>query len=100
MQELANETWLYLRANPILHLGMGLLAGFAGCKTVMLAWRSNIIFFIVVGLIGLFLGQLALTAYAKEYIGSVPQFRILFDLLAAYLGAFVIAGLIHFVKPL
>lgn len=99
MQELAHEVWLYLRANPILYAGIGLIAGFAGCKTVMLAWRSNVIFFLIIGLIGLFLSQLVLHVYGKEYLATLPQFRILFDLLAAYLGAFAIAALVHFVKP-
>ena len=100
MQELAGDVWIYLRGNPILFVGIGLLAGSAACKTVMLAWRSNVLFFLLIGLAGLFLGQLALNAYGKQYVETLPQFRIFFDLLAAYIAAFAIAALIHFVKPL
>jgi hypothetical protein len=34
-----------------------------------------------------------------QYVENVIQLRLLFDLIAAYLGAFFIAALIHFVKP-
>ena len=52
------------------------------------------------GLIGLLLSQLVLTSFGKEYLEKLPQFRVLFDLLAAYIGSFVIAAIIHFVKPI
>jgi hypothetical protein len=31
---------------------------------------------------------------------QLPEFRVLFDFLAAYVGSFVVAAVIHFVKPL
>jgi len=100
VQEAVNDIWISLRANPIIYLVIALVAGIGACKTVMLAWRLNLIFFLVIGLVGLFLGQLLLITYGKPYIEPLPQFRLLFDLLAAYLGSFVVASLIYFIKPL
>jgi len=34
-----------------------------------------------------------------EYLENIPEFRILIDLIVAYLGSFFIAAIIHFVKP-
>jgi uncharacterized membrane protein YeaQ/YmgE (transglycosylase-associated protein family) len=100
LQEIATEVFTYLRTNPVLYLGTALVAGFAACKTVAFGWRSSILFFSLMGLIGLLLSQLVLTSFGKEYLEKLPQFRVLFDLLAAYIGSFVIAAIIHFVKPI
>jgi len=35
----------------------------------------------------------------QEYLEKLPQFRLLFDFLAAYAGVFIIAAIIHFIKP-
>jgi hypothetical protein len=34
------------------------------------------------------------------YLEKLPEFRFLFDFVAAYVGAFVVAAIIHFIKPL
>ena len=96
---MAREVVANLRQNLILSLGIGLIAGFLACKTVAFDWRSNVIFSVVIGLIGLFLSQLVLLSFAKPYLELLPQFRLLFDLIAAYLAAFVLAAIIHFIKP-
>jgi hypothetical protein len=50
---------------------------------------------------GLFLSQLAfLFSGLQDYIEGISEFRLLFDLIAAYFASFLIAALIHFVRPL
>lgn len=58
------------------------------------------LFFLVIGLLGLFLGEFMLI-YSKivEYLESLAQLRILVDLIVAYLGSFLITAIVHFVKP-
>ena len=31
---------------------------------------------------------------------KLPEFRVLFDFLAAYVGSFIVAAIIHFIKPM
>ena len=99
MAQLTQEVFAYLQTNPVVFLGIALIAGFAGCKTVAYSWRANLFFFFLVGLVGLFLSQLVIVSYLKEYVAQLPQFRMLFDLIAAYIGSFIVAAIIHFIKP-
>jgi hypothetical protein len=49
---------------------------------------------------GLFLSQFVILFFGLHgYLESLPQFRILFDFVAAYVGSFIVAAIIHFVKP-
>ena len=82
-------------------LAIALIAGWAASKTVASEWRSGIILWLFVGGAGLFLSQfMLLFSGLQDYIEGVSEFRILFDLIAAYIGSFFIAALIHFVRPL
>lgn len=82
-------------------LAVALVAGWAASKTVASEWRSGIILWLFVGGAGLFLSQfMLLFSGLQDYIEGVSEFRILFDLIAAYIGSFFIAALIHFVRPL
>jgi hypothetical protein len=36
----------------------------------------------------------------KEHLEKISEFRLLLDFIAAYIGSFIVATLIHFVKPL
>jgi uncharacterized membrane protein YeaQ/YmgE (transglycosylase-associated protein family) len=54
-----------------------------------------------VGILGAFLGQLAAPHFGlKELASQMPQFWLLFDFLIAFAGAFVVAAIVHFIKPL
>jgi uncharacterized membrane protein YeaQ/YmgE (transglycosylase-associated protein family) len=90
----------YLQPNPILSLGIALLAGFAAVKTVAYDQRAGAVLFIIVGLVGLFLGEFVIFHYQlDEYLEHIAEFRIFFDFIAAYVGSFIVAAIIHFIKP-
>lgn len=91
---------IYFQDNLLVTIVFGLLAGFLASKTVAFGRDNHLALFLAIGLLGSFMGQLAMLFFNVEYvIGNIPQFRLLFDLLAAYAGAFILASLIHFIKP-
>ncbi|HZA54642.1 MAG TPA: hypothetical protein VE616_10350 [Candidatus Udaeobacter sp.] len=101
MLEVAQEVLAYLLEKPVLYAIMGCLAGFAGNKTVAYERRSGFLIFLIVGAIGLFLGLFVIFFFGlKAYLEKLPEFRFLFDFVAAYVGAFFVAAIIHFIKPL
>jgi uncharacterized membrane protein YeaQ/YmgE (transglycosylase-associated protein family) len=101
MQELAQAVIAYIQQKPLVALGTALVAGFAANKTVAYDRATNLIFHLVVGSLGFFLGQLVILFFGLiRYLEALPDFRLLFDFVAAYLASFVIAALINFVKPL
>lgn len=78
-----------------------LAAGFVACKTVAWQRRWSPGLYIFMGVLGSFLGQFAIYYLGlAEIIDQVSAFRYLFDFLAAYLGSFVLAALVNFLKPL
>jgi uncharacterized membrane protein YeaQ/YmgE (transglycosylase-associated protein family) len=100
LQEIFREVSAYLQGNLILSLGVAFVAGFAADKTVAYERRSSILFFLIVGAIGLFFSQFMLLFFGlKDYLEKVSEFRIFFDFIAAYIGSFIVAAVIHFVKP-
>src|SRR5262245_1345343 len=91
----------YFRENALAALIISLIAGFAACKTVLQERRLNSVLYLMVGLIGCFIGQYASRATGlKELLDNLPMFWILFDFLLAYAGSFLIAAAVHFVKPI
>jgi uncharacterized membrane protein YeaQ/YmgE (transglycosylase-associated protein family) len=100
LEEIASEVAAYLQASPVLFAGVAFLAGFAADRTVAYERRSGVVLFALIGLMGLFLGQFVILFFGlQEYLEQLPQFRILFDFLAAYVGAFFVAAIIHFIRP-
>ena len=101
MQEAAAQVVAYLQSNPWLSLAIAFLTGLAAIKTVAYGRRAGLFFSLIVGVMGLFLGEWAVIySGVNVYLEHVAEFRLLFDFIAAYLGAFVVAALIHFIKPL
>ena len=100
MLESAQEVFVYLQGGIIVSLILAFVAGFASDKTVAYERRSGVLFFLTIGLLGLFLGEFVLV-YSRldKYLEGIAEFRVLFDLIAAYLGSFFIAAIIHFIKP-
>lgn len=100
MQQLAQDVLVYLRANPLMHTAMALIAGLAARKTVASEGQAGVVLFLIVGALGLFVGEFGIfLSGLDQWIDQIPQFRLLFDLIAAYIGAFIVAALIHFIKP-
>jgi len=99
LAQLTQQVVTYLHTNPVIFVGIALIAGFAGCKTVVSRWRGNLLVFFLVGVLGLFLSQLVIFSFFKDSIDNLPQFHILFDFIAAYIGSFIVATIIHFIKP-
>ena len=100
MKEVAQEALKYLQDNLLLSIVIAALAGFAGMKSVSLAKKTNPALFFIVGALGVFLGQFAMLYFGlKGILDEVSQFRLLFDLLAAYVGSFIIAALVNFFSP-
>ena len=80
---------------------MAFLAGLAADRTVAHEHRSGFILFTLIGLMGLILSQFVILFFGLQgYLESLPQFRIVFDFIAAYVGSFIVAAIIHFVKPM
>ena len=100
MLESAQEVFVYLQGGIIVSLTLAFVAGFAADKTVSYERRSGVLFFLTIGILGLFLGEFVLV-YSRldKYLEGIAEFRVLFDLIASYLGSFFIAAIIHFIKP-
>ena len=53
------------------------------------------------GVLGLFLGEFVILFYGlQQYLENVSEFRAFFDFIAAYIGSFVVAAIVHFLKPM
>jgi uncharacterized membrane protein YeaQ/YmgE (transglycosylase-associated protein family) len=101
MQETAQTVLQYLLQNPIAYLGIAFIAGFAGSKTVAYEGRAGFVICLLVGVVGLFLSQFVIIFYGiRDYLETVSAFRLLFDFIAAYVGSFVVAAIVHFIKPM
>src|SRR3990172_6105026 len=100
MKEIAQAALQYIQENLLVSLVFAVIAGFAGMKTVSFAKKTNPALFFIVGALGLFLGQFAILYFGlKGIIDEVSAFRLFFDLLAAYIGSFIIGSLINIFSP-
>jgi len=100
MQEAALEALIYSIDNPVLTLVIALLAGFLASKIVAADRRPGFFGFTIIGLIGFFLSHFVLSYYQlSETLDNLHQLRIFIDLVATFFGSFIIAGVIHFLKP-
>jgi len=100
MQDILLETLIYGIDNPLLTLLIAFLSGFLASRIVAADRRPGILGFTIIGLIGFFLSRFVLSYFQlNETLDSLHELRIFIDLLAAFVGSFVIAGIIHFIKP-
>ena len=99
--EAAQQVWTYIQAYPVPAAIIAYVAGWAASATVERGRSRTWVFHIFVGVLGSFLGQYALVHLGlREMLEKLPEFRYLFDFLIAYFGSFVIATIVHFIKPL
>jgi len=100
MQEAVLDVLIYSIDNPVFTLVIAFLAGFLASRIVAAERRPGIFGITVIGIVGFFLGHFVLSYYQlNETLDSLHELRIFIDLLAAFLGSFVVAGIIHFIKP-
>jgi uncharacterized membrane protein YeaQ/YmgE (transglycosylase-associated protein family) len=101
MRETAEVVFHYLLGNPVVYLGVAFIAGLVGNKTVAYEGRTGFFLYLLIGVFGLFLSQFVILFFGlQEYLEKLPEFRVLFDFLAAYVGSFIVAAIIHFIKPM
>jgi len=101
MAEVAQEVLTYLQDHYLFASAISLIGGYSAVKTVAHGKRMSLIGFFVLGLFGTFLGLFAFRYIGiTEVLDLLPQFSFFFDLLAAYVGSFFLASLVHFIRPL
>jgi uncharacterized membrane protein YeaQ/YmgE (transglycosylase-associated protein family) len=100
MGETGTEILDYVKAHVLASLIIVVVAGFAAGKSVAIGANRSFMFYLLVGVVGSFVGYFGIFYFGlRETLDSVSGFRYLFDFFAAYIGSFIVAALIHFVKP-
>jgi uncharacterized membrane protein YeaQ/YmgE (transglycosylase-associated protein family) len=101
MKEAALEASQYLQDNLLVALVIALIIGFLASKTVTHWGKSNIAVYFLVGALGSFVGQFVIRFIGlKPVLDQVAGMWLLFDVITAYLGAFVVATIAHLFKPM
>jgi uncharacterized membrane protein YeaQ/YmgE (transglycosylase-associated protein family) len=100
MRELLLDRLIYVIDHPVLTVVISLVAGFLATRLAVPNRRFGWFGSLIVGLMGFFLSYFVLSyPQLNEYLDNLHELRIIIDLLAAFVGSFVIAGIIHFIKP-
>lgn len=100
MQEILLDRLVYIFDNPVLTLVIAFVSGFLATRIVAAERRPGTIGFTIIGAIGFFLGNFMLTYWGlDEYLENLHGLRIFIDLVAAFIGSFIISTLLHFLKP-
>jgi uncharacterized membrane protein YeaQ/YmgE (transglycosylase-associated protein family) len=100
MQETARLVFQHLLGNPVVYLGVAYRRPCAS-KTVAYEGSAGFVRYLLIGVLGLFLSQFVILFFGlQEYLQQLPEFRVLFDFIAAYVGSFIVAAIIHFIKPM
>ena len=100
MNELAQEVLLYFQTNSIPSVVIMPIAGFFGVKTVAWGKKTSPAYILLVGVLGWILGQFFILGLGLESVlNEISEFNYLFDFIAAYVGSFLLAALVHFLNP-
>jgi len=100
LQQISQDIFFYIQTNPVLSLVIAFIAGFLATRIVAAERRPGVLGFTIIGLCGFFLGHFMIAYYEyTEYLDSLLELRIIADMLAAFIGSFIIAGIVHFIKP-
>ena len=100
MPEALQQVVAHIETNLAASLVMAFIAGFLATRLVAAERRPGVIGFTIIGSAGFFLAHLVINYFHfSEYLDSLQGLRIFIDLMAAFIGSFVIAGIVHFIKP-
>ena len=100
MQEIVLDVLIYIIDNSVSTFVLAVIAGFLATRIVAAERLPGVIGFTIIGLLGFFLGRFMITYLQwNEALDSLLALRIVIDLTAAFVGSFVIAGIVHFLKP-
>ena len=100
MEEIARNVIAYIQANLAVSIVITFIAGYAATRTVAFERRPGVIGFTIIGAFGFFLGNFMIMYWGlAEYLENLHGLRIFIDLVAAFIGSFIIAALLHFVRP-
>ena len=100
MQQIVQDILIYIQSNPVLSLVIAFISGFLATRIVAAERRPGVLGFTIIGLCGFFLGHFMIAYYQyTEYLDSLLKLRVIADMIAAFIGSFVIAGMIHFIRP-
>lgn len=101
MNESAAEALTYLQENLLLALFIAFVVGFLATKTVAQSGKSNFAFYLIVGALGSFVGQFGVRYTGLQSIlEQVAGMALVFDVMIAYLGSFIVAAIVHMFKPM
>ena len=100
MSEALQQVVTHIETNLAASLVIAFIAGFLATRLVGAERRPGVIGFTIIGAIGFVLGHFVINYFhLSEYLDSLQALRIFIDLIAAFMGSFVIAGIVHFIKP-
>ncbi|MCZ6562487.1 MAG: hypothetical protein O6948_06155 [Deltaproteobacteria bacterium] len=100
MRKISEEVLQYFQDNLLIFIAIAFLAGFAAARSVAVLKEGSLALYIIVGVLGAFIGQFGILYFGIDRIlDQIAEFRIFFDFLAAYIGAFIVASIFNFFKP-
>ena len=100
MRKISEEVLQYFQDNLLIFIAIAFLAGFAAARSVAVLKEGSLALYITVGVLGAFIGQFGILYFGIDRIlDQIAEFRIFFDFLAAFIGAFIVASIFNFFKP-
>jgi uncharacterized membrane protein YeaQ/YmgE (transglycosylase-associated protein family) len=100
VEDVAVAALSYMRANLAATAVIAVVTGFAACKSVASDWKGIGLLFVVIGIVGFFLGQTVILFLGlKDFLDLLPQFTWAFDAITAFVGSFIVATIVNFFKP-
>jgi uncharacterized membrane protein YeaQ/YmgE (transglycosylase-associated protein family) len=100
MDEAIKLAIAHLRGNLFINLIVALIAGGAACRTVAGDKLAGPLVYCLIGIFGLLTSQLLfIQLQLSELLEPLAAFRLLADLLAAYVLSLFIAALVNAINP-
>jgi uncharacterized membrane protein YeaQ/YmgE (transglycosylase-associated protein family) len=100
MRELIELVIAYLRGNLFINFVIALIAGGAACRTVAADRLSGPVIYCLIGIVGLFASQLLVFQLdLGQILEQFAVFRVIIDLIAAYLVSLFVVAVINAINP-